>query len=115
MGAWGTGLYANDTTCDVRSTYMDFLQEQLSNQEAYEKTYEMYKDCIGDIDEEPLFWFALAETQWKVGRLMPEVKVKALEWIEKEGGVLLWEDSPVGSSGWKKTLEKLKATLETEQ
>jgi len=115
MGAWGTGLYDNDTTCDVRNTYMDFLQEQFSNQEVYEKTFEMYKDCIGDIDDEPLFWFALAETQWKVGRLMPEVKATALEWIEKEGGVLLWEDSPVGNSGWKKTLEKLKTTLEAEQ
>lgn len=32
MGAWGSSLYANDTTCDVRDTYMNFLQEQLSDE-----------------------------------------------------------------------------------
>jgi len=94
---------------------MGFLQEKLSNQEAYEKTLEMYQECIGDEDGEPLFWLALSETQWKVGRLTPEVKAKALEWIEKGGGVAIWEESGTDSTGWKKTLEKLRLKLETEQ
>ena len=115
MGAWGSGLYGNDTTCDVRDTYMGFLKEQLSNQEAYEKTLKEYEEDTKDPEEAPLFWYALAETQWKVGRLMPEVKGKALEWIEKEGGMVLWEESKSGGSGWKKTLEKLRIKLETEQ
>jgi hypothetical protein len=115
MGAWGSGLYQNDTTCDVRDTYMGFLQEQLSSQEAYEKTLEIYQEFIGDEDDEPLLWFALAETQWKVGRLMPEVKARALEWIEKGGGVAIWEESGTNSTGWKRTLEKLRLKLETEQ
>ena len=114
MGAWGSALYANDTTCDVRDKYMDCLREQLSNQEAYEKTFEAFKECIGYEDEEPLFWYALAETQWKAGRLMPEVKEKALGWIEKCGGLSLWEESG-NSSGWKKTLKKLRCDLETEK
>ena len=113
MGTWGTTLYSNDTTCDVRDTYMGFLKENLGNQEAFEKTLEEYKELIGDKDEEPLFWFALAETQWKVGRLTPDVKEKALTWIEKDGGIALWEESGVSSSGWKKTLGKLKEKLES--
>ena len=112
MGTWGASLYANDTTCDVRDTYVDFLQDQLSNQEAYEKTLEELHEYIGDQDE-PLFWFALAETQWKVGRLMPEVKAKALEWIEKDGGYDLWEENTKGGLAWKKTLVKLRETLES--
>jgi len=115
MGAWSSNLYGNDTTCDVRDTYTSFLEEQLSNQEAYERTLEKFHEYIGDEDEEPLFWFALAETQWKVGRLMPDVKNKALEWIEKDGGTILWEDSKRGAAAWKKTLEKLYVKLETEQ
>ena len=114
MGAWGTTLYANDTTCDVRDTYMDFLQKQLNNQEAYEEILETYHELIGD-EEEPLFWYALADTQWRVGRLMPEVKAKALEWIDKKGGLSLWKESKSGSDGWEKTLEKLHVKLETEQ
>lgn len=110
MGAWGAGLYANDTTCDVRDSYMKFLQEGISNSEVYNKVLVEYREYIGDQDE-PLFWFALAETQWRVGRLIPEVKEKALEWIDKDGGLVLWEESANGGAGWKKTLQNLKLKL----
>lgn len=112
MGTWGTGLYANDSTCDVRDSYIKFLQEGLSNTDAYEKMLIEYEEYIGD-DDEPFFWFALAETQWCTGRLLPEVKEKALEWIEKGGGLELWEDSTNKGSGWKKTLQNLKKKLLT--
>jgi len=115
MGAWGSSLYANDTSSDVRDAYMGFLKDQLSKQEAYDKTVSLFGDCINDPDEAPLFWYALADTQWQVGRLMPEVKVKALEWIKEGGGLKLWEDSKSGSTGWQKTLDKLQERLETEQ
>ena len=115
MGAWGSSLYANDTTSDVRDTYMGFLEDQLSNQEAYDKTVEFLGDYMNDTDEAPLFWYALADTQWQVGRLTSNVKEKALEWIQRRGGIELWEESKSGSSGWQKTLDKLQARLETEQ
>ncbi|MDR2599581.1 MAG: hypothetical protein LBC73_04825 [Oscillospiraceae bacterium] len=113
MGTWSSSLYGNDTTQDVRDTYTEYLYEQLSNQEALDKTIEDYQDLIGDEEDEPLFWFALAETQWKVGRLTPQVKEKATEWIEKDGGIILWEDSSAGIAAWKKTLTKLKEKLES--
>ena len=115
MGAWGSSLYANDTTCDVRDKYRKYLEEQLSNEEAYKKILEDFNDCMGDSDEEPLFWYALADSQWKVGRLTEDVKQKALDWIDKEGGIELWNESKSGPGGWKKTLDKLKTKLETEQ
>jgi len=114
MGFWGTSLYSNDTTNDVRDTYKSYLEKQCTNLEAFEKTLEQCHEYIG-IEEEPFFWYALAETQWKVGRLMPEVKLKAIEWIEKEGGISLWDENKKGVEGWKKTLEKLRITLETDQ
>jgi len=109
MGAWGSSLYANDTTCDVRDTYLDFLQDQLSNQEAYKETLNKYVEYFGD-EEEPLLWFALAETQWKVGRLIPEVKEKALNWIDKSADKNFF-DSSVNNIAWSKTLLKLKEKL----
>jgi len=115
MGTWGTGLYQNDITCDVRDSYMEYLREQLSNHEAYIKVIEKYSECIGDEEDEPLLWFALAETQWKVGRLLPEVKAKAIEWMERDGMMALWEESKTDSTGWKKTLNKLHEKLITEQ
>lgn len=113
MGTWGAGLYANDVTCDVRDSYMGFLRDEMDNLSAYEKTLEVYQEYIGDQDE-PLFWYALAETQWRMGRLLSEVKAKALAWIDKEGGLELWEESVNGGAGWKKTLEKLKIKLLSE-
>jgi len=112
MGAWSSSLYGNDTTCDVRDTYMLFLKDQLSNDEAYQKTLEKFQEIIGS-DEEPLLWFALAETQWKVGRLISEVKGKALDWIEGKGGLESWLEYGGNGKGWLKTLEKLQQKLES--
>jgi len=33
---------------------------------------------------------------------MPEVKEKALDWIDKNGGLELWDESKSGRIGWKK-------------
>jgi len=113
MGTWGAGLYANDCASDVRDTYMGFLRDQLSNDEAYERTLKEYAEYIGDQDE-PLLWYALADTQWKTGRLMPEVKAEALKWISRRGGLALWIESRRGGVGWRKTLNDLKSRLESE-
>lgn len=114
MGAWSSSLYGNDTTLDVKDAYTSFLEKQLSNEEAYEKLLESMGEMIGT-DEEPLFWYALAETQWKCGRLTPEVKEKALGWIDKKGGIEPWLDNDGKGTGWLKTLDKLREKLETPQ
>ena len=110
MGFWGSSLYANDTTCDVHDSYIGYLEQGISNEEAYEKVLDEFQEYMGD-EEEPLFWYALAETQWKLGRLRPEVKEKALEWIENDGGMSLWEESANKGAGWKKTILKLQEKL----
>lgn len=114
MGYWGTQLYANDTTCDVRDTYKKYLYEQYSDEEAYQKTLCQCECYIGDC-EEAMLWYALAETMWSVGRLTPEVKNKALAWIQKQGGVDLFIDSPRASLGWLRTLEKVQMKLNSPQ
>lgn len=114
MGFWGSGLYANDSTCDIRDIYIDLLRKQLTDEEAYEELLKFFGEMLGT-DEEPLFWYALAETQWKTGRLTPEIKGKALEWIEKKGFLDMWQHSENGGKGWENTLEKLKEKLESPQ
>lgn len=90
---------------------MQFLQQQFSNEEAYEKTKQDCYEYFGT-DIEPLFWYALADTQWELGRLLPEVKSKALEWIEKKGGIEVWE-SAKSAKRWEATLEKLQKKLQS--
>lgn len=114
MGTWGSSLYSNDTTSDIKILYTEYLKQGKSNQEAYDEIMSYGKEYMEDEDEAPLFWYALADTQWSLGRLMPEVKESALQWIAQGGGLKLWEESKKGSVGWAKTLEKLKEKLLSE-
>lgn len=112
MGAWNTKLYGNDVTCDVRDTYIDMLRDQKDNQEAYEHTLKMYEEFIGT-DEECFVWYALAESQWKSGRLMENVKQKALECIDADEGCSIYDEIRNGEKKWKATLTSLKQLLES--
>ena len=113
MGAWGTALYSNDTASDIRGDYVDLLRRGNSNEEALKKLMEKNRYCIGDEEEEPLFWYALADTLWNYGRLTPEVKEKALYFLDHpEAELARWEDE--GGKyveAWMRTLEKLKTKL----
>ena len=91
MGVWGVGIYQNDIALDVCDTFKEQYNDGKSSQEITEKLISEYSVLFGDDDEEPLFWFALADTQWKFGVLLPEVKEKALYWIEKDRGVLRFQ------------------------
>jgi len=51
MGTWSSSLYGNDTTSDVKDAYTAYLLEQLSNQEALERTIKDFEDLIGDEEE----------------------------------------------------------------
>ena len=110
MGTWGIKLFSNDTSCDVRDTYIDLLKKQYSDEDAEHKTYEEYEELIGT-DEEALFWFSLAHTQWKNGRLSSEVKEKALTWISLNGGAELFEENKKTYERWLKYLVELEEML----
>lgn len=61
---------------------MDLLRRGNSNEESLKKLNGKDGDCIGIEEEEPLFWYALADTLWNYGRLTPEVKEKALYFLD---------------------------------
>lgn len=112
MGTWGTGLYANDTTSDVRDSYLSYLRNGVGNEEATRRLQEEFLlNAEEDPDEEALFWFALADTQWDYGQLMDDVKEKALIFLEK-GPDPRWEDADEGSRrAWARTLKNLNKKL----
>jgi hypothetical protein len=84
MGTWGTGIFADDTACDVRDDYRDMIADGVSDALARERMIqehlEQYGECRADM--EPTFWLALARTQWEIGRLDDATKAKALEVID---------------------------------
>lgn len=75
MGTWGTGLYSNDSACDIRGDYIDKLKRGKTNDEATQELINSNRDIMGDVEEEPLFWFALLE---KFCQKLPTLKRELL-------------------------------------
>ena len=116
MGAWGTGLYQDDTTCDIKDDYITYLKVGMTNEEATRKIIEENDWCFEYEDEGALLWFALADTQWKYGRLLDEVKEKAIECIDSGVDLEKWrEEDEKLCEKRKKVLEALKERLSSEQ
>lgn len=83
MGYWGTGLYQNDVSDDVKETYICALKDGNDNLKATDMVMEQCADYMKDDDDCVCFWIALADTQWKMGRLLPDVKDHALLCLER--------------------------------
>jgi len=116
MGTWGAKLYQDDVAEDVRSQFRDLLQRGKTTEEITKQMIDDYSDEIGDPDDGPIFWFALADTQWNVGRLTPEVRERALELLEKGCDLPRWqEEDPKLAVARKKVLEELQQRLNSPQ
>ena len=112
MGAWGTTLYDNDSASDIRGDYIDKLKRGKSNNEVTQELIMENQNIMGDVEEEPLFWFALADTQWNYGRLLPNVKERALFFLAQEEELKRWQESGQEKfDAWKNTLNNLKKKL----
>ncbi len=116
MGTWGTALYSDDTTCDVRDSYISNLKYGFSDTEAYERILLNYAELLDDKEIACLVYFALADTAWKYGRLTESLKSQALKLIEEGGDVFVWErDSPIDAKTRQKILGALASRLLSNQ
>lgn len=116
MGAWGVGLYQDDVTQDIRNEYVNRLKVGYTNEEATEELIEYYDYIIENEDDGPLFWFALADTQWKYGRLMPKVKKEALKHIKNGMNLERWKEENIKLYPKRESiLKELEVRLNSEQ
>ena len=83
MGAWGADLYENDTALDVKDEFEKLFNDGKGVQEITDGLTAEFESIMDCADEAPLFWLALADTQWKFGVLLPDVKENALRWINE--------------------------------
>ena len=84
MGTWGPGLYQNDVSDDIKLGFIDKCKRGHTIEEATEIFIKEYAEELEDEEDAPNFWFALADIQWKYGKLLPKVKENALFHIENE-------------------------------
>jgi hypothetical protein len=109
MGTWGVGLFSDDLTADLRADFRDHIGDGLSSREATDALLREYHPGRDPIDIEPPFWLALAATQWSLGRLLPDVRDKALRIIADRSDLRRWDQSD--RSKRQAILEKLNARL----
>lgn len=109
MGTWGLNLYQDDVALDVKGEYKDKLHNGKTNEEALQEIIDENQETIEDMEDGPLFWFALADTQWNLGRLDEQVKKEALKHIELD--LSRWKDDTKLYSKRIKMLQNLREKL----
>lgn len=115
MGTWGTGLFSDDTACDVRDEYLELIGDGLSGPEATEQLIEGWRDLLTDPDVAPVFWLVLADTQWRCGRLEDRIRERAIGVIDSEIDLARWQADPKLVPRRKAVLSRLKLKLESSQ
>jgi hypothetical protein len=116
MGTWGIKLYQDDEAQDLKDDYSAMLNKGISNEEITKKLIEDNKGMIEDTDESTIFWTVLADLQWKIGRLLPQVKEKAIYYLKNNGDLHRWgESSDKDYIKRKEELERLLIQLQSEQ
>jgi hypothetical protein len=110
MGAWGPGIFSNDTSSDVRGEFREMIEDGLSTEEATAKLISGWGQAAEDPDDRTSFWTGLAATQFLLGRLLPHVRDKAIDVIDAGGDLHLWaETGPTAAR--KAALDKLRNQL----
>lgn len=103
MGAWNCSINGNDTAQDLVSEYRAaFYYNDV--EVAVKKIFDYVCSYLAD-DEMPDFIYSLADFMWKKGILTDEIKNKAIEMIDSNYGMEIWEESG------KKILNKRKKVL----
>ncbi len=73
----GAGLYDDDAGADVRNGFRAFVADGLTAEAATNALIEQWGSALDDHHEACAFWLALADTQWKLGRLEDRVRDRA--------------------------------------
>jgi hypothetical protein len=110
MGAWGPGVFSNDTSADIRGDFRELLEDGLTPESATVKLVQGAGTAVDDQDDATSFWTGLAAAQMTLGVLQPAVRDRAIGLIDSGGDLALWDD-PRGAAKRKAVLERLRSQL----
>ena len=95
--------------------YRDLVGDGLTGQEATNILLEECREVFDDPDVAPVFWLALAATQWRCGRLEPRVQAKAIEAIDSGADLVRWQEAPQLLNKRQAVLREFRRTLSSPQ
>ncbi len=90
MGAWGFGVLQDDTALDVRADYLKHFNGGRGREETLRRLKHEYAGCMGDPDEEPVFWLAVAACEWECGQLSKPVLTRVRRIVQRGLGLDRW-------------------------
>ncbi|MDR1849641.1 MAG: hypothetical protein LBQ75_06355 [Zoogloeaceae bacterium] len=93
MGTSSTALFADDVACDVRDEFIESLSTGATPVDVTQSLIQSWDNAIQDADDGPVFWLALAATQWKYGCLDDNVQTHAIEIIDSGVDLKRWAGS----------------------
>lgn len=108
MGAWGTGIYDDDLTCDVRDDFIGYLEEGKTAEQATKIIVDEYLDEYSfedDLEVISLVYIGLAAIQVEKKCLQEDVRKMAVELIECSADLEAWGEAD------EKDYEERKAVL----
>lgn len=111
MGVWGPNIYQDDLAEEVRDYYKDQLHRGKKGTDITQELLSQYRNALSDSEDASVFWFALADTQWDLGRLEETVKKQALKYIENGSGLGRWAPDSEEAQKRAQILEKLQGKL----
>lgn len=114
MGASGVKLFDDDVAADVRSLFRELLQRGKTGAEATAFLVNDSHDMIG-LEEEGVFWMALAAVQWEFGMLESSVLARALQVIDDRSDLKRWVDDSTLLRQRENALERLRKRLTSPQ
>ncbi|MFO0962639.1 MAG: hypothetical protein U0625_06990 [Phycisphaerales bacterium] len=92
MGTWGTALYSDDFASDIRDEFRDLVGEGVSAEDAIGRLVTEYSSVLSDSSEESVFWLALADTAWRLGRPVERATTEALRIIHAGSDLSRWDE-----------------------
>jgi hypothetical protein len=92
MGTWGPALYSDDLAADLKSELRDLVGLGLPIEAVVQSLETEYYHSVSDPDEGPVFWLAVADAAWHLGRPHEGATQEALRIIDAGTDLARWED-----------------------
>ena len=109
-------MYQDDVAEAVKNYYQDGLRRGKRGEKITQELIANNQNLLSDRDDAPVFWFALADTQWNLGRLEESAKAQALSYIRNGSDLERWKtEDPQSAKARAEVLSGLERKLLTPQ